>query len=469
MDISSNKATDIESTKPKAANIGAANVGATRPSTILATCPACGLLCDDVSVSSENNHHKVITKNCAKSVHFFEQPSASVSPQVNGQTSTLPQAIAHAAKLLKDSKQPLFAGLSTDVQGFRAVYHLAQKTNGHLQHINSKSMARNMAVLQSTGWQTTTLTEVKNRADVIVCIGSDIASHNTRFFERFVWLNAPKTDAMFTEAGARKIIYIGEHLNTKAGVSPDGTPPISVDCSNADLPEILAVLRALIAGKPLKAQTVAGIAISDLETIAETLKQAKYAVLAWIAKDLDFAHAELSIQSITETVVLLNNQQTGRAAGISLGGSDGDTSANNANTWLSGYALNNASTKPNSTNNDLMVWVNSFSDDKQPTSSNTPLIVLGNANMSLSQTPDVFIPIATPGLDCDGTLFRVDSAVVLPLKKLRKNGLPSLSEIVRQIEELLWWKAFTHSKPFILSLSKDKSSPPVDKLRVNGT
>jgi formylmethanofuran dehydrogenase subunit B len=62
------------------------------------------------------------------------------------------------------------------------------------------------------------------------------------------------------------------------------------------------------------------------------------------------------------------------------------------------------------------------------------LFVLGNAPV---KNAEVFIPIATPGLDCNGTLFRVDGAVSLPLKKLRENDLPTLSEVVREIEKLL--------------------------------
>jgi formylmethanofuran dehydrogenase subunit B len=74
---------------------------------------------------------------------------------------------------------------------------------------------------------------------------------------------------------------------------------------------------------------------------------------------------------------------------------------------------------------------------KSPQKSNKPLIVIGNINGQLEQIPDVFIPIATPGLDCSGTLFRVDSSVILPLKKVRDNNLPTLAEVVSQIEKLL--------------------------------
>ena len=418
-----------------------------KANTIITTCPACGLLCDDVLIENNNNKIKVLTKGCEKAVHFFEQPLIDASPQINGKPVTLQQAIAHAAKLLQASQQPLFAGLSTDVQGFRAIYNLAQKTNGSLQHTNAKSTARNMKVLQSTGWQTTTLTEVKSRADVIVCIGTDIVSHNPRFFERFI-----NVDGMFVNAKQREVIFIGENLDTTAGIFPNTTPASLLPCMAVDLPEITLVLRALVAGKKLKATEVAGVKISDLQAIANKLKTAKYAVMAWVAKDLDFAHAELTIQNITETVALLNN--TTRAAGLPLGGSDGDTTANNANTWLSGLALNDETVE-----HDLVVWVSSFNMDKLPPESDKPLIVIGNANLvgatysseatllndkarsrlqaAPTKSPAVFFPIATPGLDCSGTLFRVDSSVILPLKKIRENALPTLSEVVRGIEALL--------------------------------
>ena len=162
-------------------------------------------------------------------------------------------------------------------------------------------------------------------------------------------------------------------------------------------------------------------------------------MLAWVAKDLDYPHAELTIQNITETVAILN--QTTRAAGLALGGSDGDTSANNANTWLSSFVLNNGALNDVPIEHDLMVWVNSFSSEKilskMPPTSDKPLIVFGNANCQFETLPEVFIPIATPGLDCSGTLFRVDSSVILPLKKIRDNALPTLHEVVSEVEKLL--------------------------------
>jgi formylmethanofuran dehydrogenase subunit B len=400
---------------------------------VLATCPACGLLCDDVSVSWQSADAKpeVTLKSgetCAKAVTFFSRPLNAHSPMIAGKPVSLADAFDRAAELLATAQSPLIAGLSTDLAGFRAAYAFAQKIKAEMMHMNVQSSLRNTKVLQSTGWQTTTLTEVKNRADMIVLIGTDVVSHNPRFFERTVWVD----DAMFTEPDSRKIVYLGgDDLNTAPGVTPSRVQPTVIPCATKDLPEVTAALRALLQGKPVKVEAVAGVAISALNALVEQLKQAKYAVLVWVAKDLDFPHAELTIQNITESVVVLNQQS--RAMGLALGGSDGDTTVNYAHTWLDGLTLSEHALEAH----DLMIWVNSFSPDKPLPNFHAPMIVLGHPDTVFTTPPEVFIPVATPGLDSAGTLFRVDSSVVLPLKKVRKSTLPTLAEVLQQLEAQL--------------------------------
>ena len=388
-------------------------------------CPACGLLCDDVLVKSAGNVLKVQKNGCAKSVAFFEQANLNAQPTIAGKAASLKDAIAEAARLLKQSKSPLLDGLSTDIAGFRALFSLAKKTNANLRHANATSIARNMRVLQSAGWQATTLTEVKNHADVIVCFGTDIVAHNPRFFERFV-----DVDGMFVNAKNRQVIVLGNSQNSTHIKSDALEAAWRLPCRADDLPSVTIALRALVAGKALKATEIAGIKVAELQKLAEILKAAKYAVLTWVAKDLDFQHAELTIQNITETVALLN--QTTRAASLALGGSDGDTGANYANTWLSGFVLSDDVVE-----HDAVIWVNSFSADKSPPNTPQPLIVFGNAGCKFTIAPAVFIPVATPALDCGGQMFRVDGSVTLPLKKLRESKLPTLSEVASQIEALL--------------------------------
>lgn len=384
-----------------------------------ATCPACGMLCDDVNPAKPS---------CTKSAVFFGQTPTNTSPTIAGKTVSLAQAVEKVATLLKEANQPLIGGLSTDLTGFRAAYQLASETNATLAHMNAVTTWRNTKVLQSTGWQTTTMTEVKNRADVIVCIGTDVVKHNTRFFERIVW---PK-EAMFVDNEDRNVIYLGgENLDTSHGASPKGKQPTVLPCDSTLLPEVTAALHALVAGKKLRVDAVAGIAVKDLTDIATRLKEAKYATLIWVAKDLDFPHAELTIQQITQTVVELNKNT--RAGALAMGGSDGDTTVNYAHTWLSGLAIHQEVLPEH----DALIWVNSFSPDKTIPDTGSPTIVIGNPNTQLKNEVDVFIPIATPGLDAAGTMIRVDSNVILPLKQVKETDLPTLADVFSQVEAAL--------------------------------
>ena len=87
----------------------------------------------------------------------------------------------------------------------------------------------------------------------------------------------------------------------------------------------------------LQAEQVGGIAISDLATIAARLKQAKYSVVTWSASELDFEHAEATVQTVCEMVKDLNAKT--RSSGLPLGGKDGDTTVNQVAAWQSGYPV----------------------------------------------------------------------------------------------------------------------------------
>jgi formylmethanofuran dehydrogenase subunit B len=125
-------------------------------------CPACGLLCDDLIIGKTDTGTLKVTKNgCAKGIRFFQQPLVEASPRVAGKPVSLETAIAKAAEILANSNMPLFAGLSTEVQGMRAIMQLADSTGATLDHMNSYSSLRNALVVQNAGWMVTTLTEVR--------------------------------------------------------------------------------------------------------------------------------------------------------------------------------------------------------------------------------------------------------------------------------------------------------------------
>ena len=148
-------------------------------------CPFCGLLCDDLRVSTQAAEVTVRANGCTKSVRLFAARGKDAQPPaIDGKPATLDEAVARAAAILRQSGRPLLVSAGTDVAGMRALVELAELTEGVVDHANSETMFRNLRVLQDTGWISTTLTEIRNRADLLVVAGGGNDKRFPRFFER---------------------------------------------------------------------------------------------------------------------------------------------------------------------------------------------------------------------------------------------------------------------------------------------
>ena len=49
----------------------------------------------------------------------------------------------------------------------------------------------------------------------------------------------------------------------------------------------------------------------------------------------------------------------------------------------------------------------------------------------------VFIPVSTPGIGSAGHLFRTDGSVLMPLRALRDDGLPTVADVLRRLTQAL--------------------------------
>ena len=85
---------------------------------------------------------------------------------------------------------------------------LADRSGGVVDHAFSEAQFRNFRVLQSAGWITTTLTEARNRADLIIVVGTAHATSCTRASSRRI-VSPP--DSMFeVTAAKRTVVFIGK-------------------------------------------------------------------------------------------------------------------------------------------------------------------------------------------------------------------------------------------------------------------
>ncbi len=406
-------------------------------------CPFCGLLCDDLRIAVAEERLAVVAHGCPISLGAFAGlPSQEAAPRIAGRRASLEEAAAAAAQLLKGARQPLFAGLGTDVAGMRRVLELADRCGAVLDHMNGESLVRNLRTLQEAGLISTTFSEVKNRADLVLIVGGDVVSRYPRFFERVVWAG----DALFRREGVwPEVVYLGEAADPSPGTSPAGRPPLVLSCPRERLVEVIGALRCLVAGRPLDAREVGGIALETVGALADRLSRARYGVAVWSAADLDFPHAELTVQSLCDLIKELNRET--RFCALPLAGSDGDLTANEVHVWQTGFPLRTglgagypeydpyhyaAGRVLDRAEADVLVWISSLSD-RPPPKTPVPTIVLGAESLPLPREPEVFIPVGRPGVDHSAHLFRADKVVVLRLEALRSSRLPSVARALSAI------------------------------------
>ncbi|CAD6877636.1 Formylmethanofuran dehydrogenase subunit B (EC 1.2.99.5) [Methylomonas albis] len=410
--------------------------------------PFCGIGTDDLSIQVDGATLKVTTNGCAVNTPAFEQAITDTTPRIAGQLVSLEAATRKAAELLRGTNQPLIGGCATDVNGMRALLALADKSGAAVDNLNFNNARRNLLALQDSGWMNTTLAELKNRCDLLLVVGTDLEAFAPRFFEKYLW----NEESMFLDSTAnRDIIYLGKAPSGNASTSPTGQKASVLPCADADLPELTAALSALVKGHLLHAHSVAGIAITDLQAIADKLKAAHYGVVLWGAAALAFDQAELTVQTLCSIVKDLNQLGT-RCSGFPLGGKEGDQTANQVCGWTTGYParVNFARGYPeydpylyetqallDNGEADALVWVQAFNSSALPPKTALPTIVVGRSGMKFEEEPDVFIPVGTPGIDHAGHAYRLDNVVAIRLKKLRDSGLPSTAEVLTAIEQAL--------------------------------
>jgi len=417
------------------------------------TCPFCPLACDHLSVGCGSGAEPLVLQGgtCARASCALAQFSSAppeASAQVDAQPCDLKTAVAAAARLLAASRQPLFAGLGTDVAGARALYPLACATGAICDASGGDALMHGLRALQDRGQFTTTLAEVRTRADLIVFVGglpTDLAPliglrcgiGEAQLPQRHVVVlgPAPGDDATLAAWAA---------LAAAGGVSVDSVP------LHGDLFDTMALLAALVlapgAGTPPAASPA-------LQALAQRLRAARYAVLVGALASLP-AQGALIVEALHQVVGSLNRST--RAAALWVGGGNGAATVNQVFAWLSGLPLRSRAGPLGLEHEpllfdtarlladdavDALLWVASFDAQAVPPPNRLPMVMLGHPALAAAVAvtgargglPTVFIPVSTPGIGSAGHVFRTDGTVLMPLDAVYRDRLPALADVLGRI------------------------------------
>jgi formylmethanofuran dehydrogenase subunit B len=337
---------------------------------------------------------------------------------ISGKPVTLQAACAEAARLLAASRAPLIAGLGTDVAGARAAIALARRLGAAVDHMHSAALLKDLDVMRDTGWMVTTPGEARLRADCLLLVGAGLTA---------AWLELPRrllaaaavhegTDA------SRRVIWLcpglevarslakDTHVNAHAHVEVIGR-------DEADLPIVLAALRARVAGRPIGKAPVPQDAI---DALAQNLQAARFGVAIWsAASDID----ALAVEMLCGLVKDLNAKT--RFTGLPLPPPDNAAGVLEACGWTTGYPVRtglhaaaqaqhgaghdaqhdpwrfDASRLVDSGETDCVLWISAYRPAAPSWTRDVATIALTGPDARLRRPAQVQIAVGRPGTDHD--------------------------------------------------------------------
>ncbi|MBV8651724.1 MAG: hypothetical protein JO255_09680 [Alphaproteobacteria bacterium] len=399
-----------------------------------ATCPFCGLACDDLGIANG----VVDTKGCAKAAVGFARADAARRPHaIAGQPADLAAALAEAVAILRRSARPVFHGLTADIDGVRALLALSDRTGGIVDHRNSAGLLANAGVARASGWVAATFGEVANRADFVLLVGSDPARNFPRFYERLIRNETP----LYRKA-VPAVAYLGP--STLAPVA--GATSLQAIVAEANLLPALAALGALLHDRPYVAD---GLPAAELAAIAAQLKTARYGVIAWDVSALAPDEAEYVVERLASLLRHLNIET--RCVGLPLGGSGNGLGAQQAALWQAGWPLRigfgagaprhdpwryDARRMLEEGEADALVWVATLVPEPPPLNV-LPMIAIVSDDVELPSPAAVELRVGIPALDHHSEIIRSDNIIALPVQATRPSDRPSVAEIARALLQAL--------------------------------
>jgi formylmethanofuran dehydrogenase subunit B len=439
-------------------------------------------LCDDIEVTVVENEVVKVKNGCAvceakylgyKSEHRIRQPLI----RKNGELVpvSMDKAVHKAAEILANANYPILYGWSsTNSEAQRVGVELAEEVGGVLDNTAVVCHGPSLMGTQEAGIPTSTLGQIRHRADLIIYWGCDPWSAHPRHLERYTsftegrfedseWksyinkvkaaagrkkvLSAQRVAIKKQETAAAESVVFNKPPET---LQKEGRKLIVIDVRKSMTAEIadyfiqvepnkdyelMQAMRAMVKDEDLDVDKVAGVPMEYLKEVVNTLINCNFGVVFF---GMGLTQSAGKFRNIEVAISLIRdlNLRT-KFVIMPMRGHFNVTGANIVFAWQSGYAfgidfsLGYPRYNPGETTS-MDVLLRGESDAALVIASDPaatfpkraiqhlvkhPLIVIDPHMNPTAMLGDVIFPSAFVGIEVEGTAYRMDS-VPLPLKKV---------------------------------------------------
>ena len=465
------------------------------------TCPICGCLCDDIEVTVVENEVVKVKNGCAvceakylgyKSKHRIRQPLIRKDGELV--PTSMKEAVHRAGEILANAKYPILYGWSsTNSEAQRIGVELAEEVGGVLDNTAVVCHGPSLMGTQEAGIPTSTLGQIRHRADLIIYWGCDPWSAHPRHLERYTSFTEGRFEdsewksyinKVKAAAGRKKLLSAQRVAKKKPEVTvaeseafnkppetlqKEGRKLIVIDVRksmtaemadyfiqvepNKDY-ELMQAMRAMVKDEDLDIDQVAGVPMEYLKEVVDTLVNCKFGVVFF---GMGLTQSAGKFRNIEVAISLIRdlNLRT-KFVIMPMRGHFNVSGANIVFAWQSGYSfgidfsLGYPRYNPGETTS-MDVLLRGESDAALVVASDPvatfpkkavqhlvkhPLIVIDPHMNPTAMLGDVVFPSAFVGIEVEGTAYRMDT-VPLPLKKVVEppEGVMSDEEILKKILE----------------------------------
>lgn len=353
---------------------------------------------------------------------------------IDGKPATLDAAAVEAARLLSDSRLPVIAGLGTDVAGARAAIMLAERLGGAIDHMHAGQLLRDLDVAREARVMLTTPNEARMRADTVLLVGLDLTAAWPDLAPRL--LDAPMGHEVVNSERQVLALCAGRGPTQRAGATIE-----SIGRTVGELPDLLAALRARLAGRPVGKLSISA---KRLDALVTTLQAARFGVAVWSSASLD----ALSVEMLCGLVADLNART--RFSGLPLAPGDNAAGVLQVCGWMTGFPMRtgfgrgspehdpwrfDASRMVESGEADCALWVSAYRDVPPGWTHKLPTIVLGAADAG--NVPHVHIAVGRPGVDHDAVEYLAATGTLAAVTATKRSKALSVADAIGRISAYL--------------------------------
>ncbi|MFX1355076.1 MAG: molybdopterin-dependent oxidoreductase, partial [Promethearchaeota archaeon] len=343
------------------------------------------------------------------------------------------EALNKTVQLIKNSKKLLLYGFSnSSCEAQLKGLELAKLSNGFIDSNSSICQGKVLNSSVNTGMALTTITEIINKADLIILWGSNAAESIPRLLNKVLF-----SRGKFRMTGREiKTLIIIDPIKT-ASFNTMGVRDLALKITpGKDLDLIKVLKEECCAVDSIPLEGVAGLDREDMKRLLQHLSGTEYGVVFIGQGVLTPQKDSKLVSELLELLEMINSKQKrGRISLVMMGGHFNMPGFDHLT--LSLYGVNGAlQFKDNqfiNTNDTIISKIEKEDFDcamffgTDPIShlpislssklAKKPIILVDNHQTPTAQLADIILPTAITGIECNGLAYRLDH-VPIELKKI---------------------------------------------------